>query len=200
MRLIQQDRHNPQQLAVSWMWLPTFIGQNSQLLGELDHVLSAKFPPPFELTDDKLDEIHRFVVDWICTKIRIPGLWHYLRAIEDVGDDVPAVQKNLFRELRQAVSGLDMENVKSIGVSGKVTDETDLEQGPITLDVAHENYDGPETDKRILLSKRMLGLLGQDRLADLVENGQIQKHHNPLTSEDLFYLPIEEEADEPVPG
>lgn len=87
MRLIQQDRHNPQQLAVSWMWLPTFIGQNSQLLGELDHVLSAKFPLPFELTDDKLDEIHRFVIDWVCQKIRVPGLWHYLKAIENVNDE-----------------------------------------------------------------------------------------------------------------
>jgi hypothetical protein len=85
MRVIQQDRHNPKQLSISWMWLPMFIAQNQQMLGELDHVLAAKFPPPFEPTERKLDEIHRFVIDWICDKINIPGLWHYLRAIEEVG-------------------------------------------------------------------------------------------------------------------
>ena len=85
MRFIEVDKHNDKVLSVSWMWLPGFLGQTTALLGELDHVLSAKFPPPFELTAEKLDEIHRFVIDWLCEKHKIPGLWHYLRSIEGVG-------------------------------------------------------------------------------------------------------------------
>jgi hypothetical protein len=148
MRLIQQDKHNPKRLEITWMWLPMFIAQNQQMLGELDHVLTARFPPPFEPTERKLNEIHRFVIDWICTKIRIPGLWHYLLAVENVGA---------------------------------------------------EGLDGPETDKRIMLSKQMLELLSSERLAELVQDGRIERRRNPLTSGDLFYLPIEEETDEPVP-
>lgn len=87
MRLIQQNKDKSNILEVAWMWLPTFIGQNTALLGELDHVLSAKFPPPLEVDDKKLDEIHRFVIAWICNKLQIPGLWHYLRAIEEVNNE-----------------------------------------------------------------------------------------------------------------
>lgn len=84
MRLIQQHKDNPKILEVAWMWLPTFIGQNTALLGELDHALAVRFPPPMEATEEVLDEIHRFVIDWICEKLNIDGLWHYLRAIESI--------------------------------------------------------------------------------------------------------------------
>lgn len=84
MRLIQQDKHNPNILEVAWMWLPTFIGQNQQLLGELDHALNARYPGPLEVDDKKLDEIHRFVIDYLCKKLHIPGLWHYLIAVERI--------------------------------------------------------------------------------------------------------------------
>lgn len=84
MRFIQQNRDKPKILEVAWMWLPTFIGQNTALLGELDHVLGARFPTPLEVDEAKLDEIHRFVIDWICDKLKIPGLWHYLKAVENI--------------------------------------------------------------------------------------------------------------------
>jgi len=85
MRFIQEDKHNPKILEVVWMWLPTFIGQNTALLGELDHALAAKFPPPFDVTEDKLDEIHEFVVDYICGKHPIfTGLREYLQAVRGV--------------------------------------------------------------------------------------------------------------------
>ena len=87
MRFIGVDKNNDNILSVAWMWLPTFIGQNTQLLGELDHALSAKFPTPFEPTEEKLDEIHRFVIDYLCVKMQIPGLWNYLLAIENVRPD-----------------------------------------------------------------------------------------------------------------
>lgn len=87
MRFIQQNKDKPNILEVAWMWLPTFIGQNTALLGELDHVLSVRFAPPLEVDDAKLDEIHRFVIDWLCGKLNIPGLWHYLRAVEEVNKE-----------------------------------------------------------------------------------------------------------------
>jgi hypothetical protein len=98
MRFIEVDKHNDKILTVAWMWLPCFIGQNTALLGELDHVLSAKFPPPFEPTEEKLDEIHRFVIDWLCDKHKIPGLWHYLRAVEEVN-----IEKTIRREHEMGV-------------------------------------------------------------------------------------------------
>lgn len=87
MRLIQQHKDNAAVLEVAWMWLPTFIGQNTALLGELDKALGAKFPPPLDIDDTVLDDIHRFAIDWLSTKLRITGLWHYLRAIEHVGGE-----------------------------------------------------------------------------------------------------------------
>lgn len=133
MRLIQQNKDKADILEVAWMWLPTFIGQNTALLGELDHVLNAKFSPPIEVDDVKLDEIHRFVIDWLCSKLQVPGLWHYLRAIEDVGEEVSPVQRNLFRELRQVVSSLDLRHITGITVQGTVSDKVDLEEGPFTI-------------------------------------------------------------------
>ena len=92
MRFIQQDKHNPNTLSVSWMWLPTFIGQNQQLLGELDHVLNAKFPPPIAPSSEDemqslLDEIHSFVIEYLDEKLGIPGLNKYLSAIKSVGEE-----------------------------------------------------------------------------------------------------------------
>jgi len=84
MRLIQQHRDNPNVFEVAWMWLPSFIGQNSSLLSDLDKALTEHFEPPVEVNENKLNEIHQFVIDWICDKIKIKGLWHYLSAIERV--------------------------------------------------------------------------------------------------------------------
>jgi hypothetical protein len=84
MRLIQQHKDNPKILEVAWMWLPTFLGQNTALLGELDHALHSRFPTPLEIDDDKLNDIHDFVIEWICGKVKISGLWRYLKAIEYV--------------------------------------------------------------------------------------------------------------------
>ncbi len=86
MRVIQQYKDNPNIYEIAWMWLPTFIGQNTALLGELDHVLGARFPPPVEISEEVLDEIHNFVIDWICEKLNIPGLDLYLKGLEHVGE------------------------------------------------------------------------------------------------------------------
>ncbi|MFW9801124.1 MAG: hypothetical protein ACFFFC_00605 [Candidatus Thorarchaeota archaeon] len=85
MRLINLNKHNPGQIEVAWMWLPTFIGQNTQLLKELDVALTKRYRPPIsveeEMLDCVLDEIHGFVIDWLGDKLKIPGLKKYLYAV-----------------------------------------------------------------------------------------------------------------------
>lgn len=84
MRVISIDKHKKDVIEVRWMWLPTFIGQNSHLLQMLDKDLMKEFPPPFEATKEKLDEIHNFVINWLTEKLPIEGLPIYLQGIADV--------------------------------------------------------------------------------------------------------------------
>lgn len=84
MRVIVVDRHRPDILELRWMWLPTFVGQNQPLLAELGREAMKKFPPPYEATEEKLDEIHDFVIDWLTKKVNVEGFGQYLRAIESV--------------------------------------------------------------------------------------------------------------------
>ena len=69
------------------MWLPTFIGQNTAVLGELDRALRTEFVAPFEADDERLDEIHNFVIEWLGGKFKINGLKDYLRAVALVSGD-----------------------------------------------------------------------------------------------------------------
>lgn len=88
MRVIQSTRDNQRVFEVAWMWLPTFIGQNTALLHELDSVLRTQFPPPLEANADVLDQIHDYVIEWVCSRIKIPGLEKYLQAIRFVHEAV----------------------------------------------------------------------------------------------------------------
>jgi hypothetical protein len=140
MRLIQQNKDKPEVLEVAWMWLPTFIGQNTALLTELDAALAEEFSPPVLMTEENLNEMHRFVINHICDKLKIPGLWNYLSSVADVGDDVPDIQLNLFRELRELTRSVPMDKLRSIEVRGKVTELTDVRKSSLALDV--ETKDG----------------------------------------------------------
>lgn len=82
MRIVGVNKHKTSQLEVKWMWLPTFIGQNSHLLQMLDRDVQQEFPPPYEATEEKLEEIHVFVINWFGEVLGIPGLVEYLKAIE----------------------------------------------------------------------------------------------------------------------
>lgn len=84
MKLIQQNRHNPKDLEVAWMWLPTFIGENKIVLAELDRALAEAFPPPFELSNELLEKFHDFAIDWLVKKFDIRGLREYLLALRFV--------------------------------------------------------------------------------------------------------------------
>lgn len=69
------------------MWLPTFIGQNTALLKDVDKALAHVFPPPLEATEEKLDEMHKFVIHFLCEKLQVCNLDRYLKAIWWVGTE-----------------------------------------------------------------------------------------------------------------
>ena len=87
MRLVQQNKEKPEVVEIAWMWLPTFIGQNTALLKDVDKAISQMFPPPVEATYENLDEMHKFVIAYLCERLKITNLDKYLKAIWWVGDD-----------------------------------------------------------------------------------------------------------------
>lgn len=88
MRVIQVAKDGA--IELSWMWLPTFIGQNYPILKELGKAWEAEFPQGVTYTPAGLDEMHKFTLQWLCEKFTIDGLYEYLKAIENVKeqDDV----------------------------------------------------------------------------------------------------------------
>jgi hypothetical protein len=79
---IAKDRSDVVELA--WMWLPTFIGQNTGLQKELLAALGKEFPPPWESTNEKMDAIHLFVCNWLETRLRFKGLGLLIDALKYV--------------------------------------------------------------------------------------------------------------------
>ena len=73
-------------LELNWMWLPTFIGQNHGLQQQLGIAWREKWPDGFVYTDDMLDEVHRFTLDWFVKKVPIKGFREYLAGISNVQD------------------------------------------------------------------------------------------------------------------
>lgn len=67
-------------LEIRFMWLPVFIGQSVHVLKELEIAGRAKFQG-VEVTDSVLDEIHQWVVEWLCRRFQIEGLREYLQGI-----------------------------------------------------------------------------------------------------------------------
>jgi len=84
MRVIQVAKDNA--IELSWMWLPTFIGQNYGVLQQLGRAWEAKFPQGVAVTPESLDVMNEFTIKWLCEKFNIKGLDKYLRAIEHVED------------------------------------------------------------------------------------------------------------------
>jgi len=74
-------------IELSWMWLPTFIGQNYMVLKELGSAWKERYPGGIGYTSGNLDEMHEFTINWLCEKFRIPGLCDYLKAIENVKEE-----------------------------------------------------------------------------------------------------------------
>jgi hypothetical protein len=89
MRVIQIAKDNA--IELSWMWMPTFIGQNYAVLKELGKAWEERFPAGIAVTTENLDEMHEFTIKWLCGKFNINGLYEYLKAIENVEESGDAL-------------------------------------------------------------------------------------------------------------
>lgn len=83
-RIVQVARDRDDTLELAWMWLPTFIGQNTGLQKELWAAINSLYPPPWEATPEKLDEIHNFACGWLSEHLHIRGLDRYLMAMKEI--------------------------------------------------------------------------------------------------------------------
>jgi len=81
MRVVQLAEDGAVEL--NWMWLPTFIGQNYQMMKRLEKAWKEKFNGQ-PADDGVLWQIHYFTIDWLAEKFPIPGLKDYLSAITKV--------------------------------------------------------------------------------------------------------------------
>lgn len=80
MRLITRTRDR--ELELNWMFLPTFMGMNLQLKREVEAEL-ARYRGR-TVTEDLLNEMHEFVLQYLLGKYPLNGLEAYLRALENV--------------------------------------------------------------------------------------------------------------------
>jgi hypothetical protein len=81
-------------LELTWMWLPTFIGQNYLVLKELEGAWRGEFPGGVPNDDVGLDALHNFTITWLAEKFGIPGLDKYLQGITHIKDGDDAVHKS----------------------------------------------------------------------------------------------------------
>ena len=91
MRVIQVAKDGA--IELSWMWLPTFIGQNYQVMKDLGKAWNSEFPDGVADTPTGLDEMHEFTIKWLSEKFSIAGLGAYLSAIANVKEQDDAVQQ-----------------------------------------------------------------------------------------------------------
>jgi hypothetical protein len=87
MRIIQIRKDDHKLIEVSWMWLPWFIANNTGLLRELDHVLNLRYETLREINENNLNEIHYFVIEFICDRVKVAGLKQFLEGLAYVGKD-----------------------------------------------------------------------------------------------------------------
>lgn len=80
-------------IELSWMWLPTFIGQNYQVTKELGDAWKDQYPEGLPNTSEGLDEMHFFTIKWLTEKFAIEGLAEYLSGIGNIKEQNDAVQQ-----------------------------------------------------------------------------------------------------------
>lgn len=75
-------------LELNFMWLPTFISQNMYVMRELEQEWKQRFFGT-HATEEALEGINAWTIDWLAKRFGIPGLATYLSAIKEVkeGDD-----------------------------------------------------------------------------------------------------------------
>lgn len=84
MRAVNITKDRSEVVELAWMWMPTFIGQNTGLQRELLAALERQFPPPWESTSEQMDAIHVFVCNWLEERLKIKGLGLLIDALKHV--------------------------------------------------------------------------------------------------------------------
>jgi hypothetical protein len=72
-------------VELNYMWLPTWLGQNTRFKQQLEKDLAPKIQG-MELTEKNLDEISDMVLEYIVEKHPISGLFDYLDGLKFVTD------------------------------------------------------------------------------------------------------------------
>ena len=86
MRVIQVSKDGV--IELSWMFLPTFIGQNYAVQLELQDMWSELFPNGVLYTDELLDKLNDETIAWFANKFpAVKGLREYLEGIKHVQQD-----------------------------------------------------------------------------------------------------------------
>lgn len=86
MKLVQ--RTGPGEVSLNYMWLPTWIGMNGQLIKEIGEHISPIFVGQ-PLTDEILDRAGDAVVQYLSGKFpNIKGIFEYLDGLKYVETDV----------------------------------------------------------------------------------------------------------------
>lgn len=67
-------------VELNYMFLPTFIGFNASVKSEVESKLLNEFAGS-TITEDKLDQMHEFVVDYLCNRFPLVGLRQYLNGM-----------------------------------------------------------------------------------------------------------------------
>lgn len=71
------------EISLNHMWLPTWIGMNSQLKSAIEKDLQQKLCG-LSMDDSGLDKAHEIVIEYLCQRFEIKGLRDYLDAMKFV--------------------------------------------------------------------------------------------------------------------
>lgn len=82
--LLVQKKKDTGKLEVAWMWLPTFLSMNSDLVSYVDEKMTEHFQGRDLGDPDLLYEMHKAVISRILDKFPMPGLEEYLKAVVKV--------------------------------------------------------------------------------------------------------------------
>jgi hypothetical protein len=81
MLLVQPRKDDPKRWEVAWMWIPTFMSMNSELVKFVDQKMTEKFKGR-PLDDPELPgEMHLAVIETLCEKFPMKGLDYFLSSI-----------------------------------------------------------------------------------------------------------------------
>jgi len=73
-------------LELNYMWLPTFIGMNTELKKEIEKEIAPTVEGK-DINDDLLIEVDAHIIKILLNKFPIDGLAAYLSALTYVNDD-----------------------------------------------------------------------------------------------------------------